>query len=160
MDGGLKQADATDFVCVNRVIAEPWQQCFAVSPVDIGEPEDLLSDEELDFVQGCMDRPFHDWVSQREEEGQDKAWWEVDAIISGSYDGNIFVRRVPDHMSSQDTPIGGNKPTHGDLFRGKSGDGSMGHVGRPPEKKFSGDSAPQVSSVIQVPGKAKAESDE
>ena len=39
VDGGLEQADSTDFVCVNRIIAEPWRQCFAVSPVDIGESE-------------------------------------------------------------------------------------------------------------------------
>ena len=32
VDGGLEQADTTDFVCVNRIIAEPWRQCFAVSP--------------------------------------------------------------------------------------------------------------------------------
>ena len=37
VDGGLEQANTTDFVCVNRIIAEPWRQCFAVSPVDIGE---------------------------------------------------------------------------------------------------------------------------
>ena len=37
VDGVLEHADATDFVCVNCVITEPWQQCFAVSPVDIGE---------------------------------------------------------------------------------------------------------------------------
>ena len=57
VDGGLEQADATDFVGVNRVIAEPWRQSFAVSPVDIGESEDLLSlvsEEELDLVQGYM----------------------------------------------------------------------------------------------------------
>ena len=60
-DGGLEQADTTDFVCVNRIIAEPWWQCFAVSPVDIGESEDLLTQEELDLVQGYMDQPFHDW---------------------------------------------------------------------------------------------------
>ena len=59
VDGGLEQADTTDFVCVNRIIAEPWQQCFAVSPVDIGEPENLLTEEELDLVQGYMDQPFH-----------------------------------------------------------------------------------------------------
>ena len=47
VDGGLEQADTTDFVCVNRIIAEPWQQCFAVSPVDIGESEDLLTEEEF-----------------------------------------------------------------------------------------------------------------
>ena len=41
VDGGLEQAVAADFVCVNRVIVEPWRQCFAVSPVDIGESEDL-----------------------------------------------------------------------------------------------------------------------
>ena len=102
VDGGLEQADTTDFVCVNRIIAEPWQQCFAVSPVDIGESEDLLTEEELDLVQGYMDQPFHDWGNQREGKGQDKAWWEVDSIVSGSYDGNTFVKRVLDHMSSQD----------------------------------------------------------
>ena len=116
VDGGLEQADTTDFVCVDRIIAEPWRQCFAVSPVDIRESEDLLTEEELDPVQGYMDQPFHDWGSQREGEGQDKAWWEVDSIVTGSYDGDTFVRRVLDHMSSQDEPIGGNPPTYGDLF--------------------------------------------
>ena len=153
MDGGLEQADATDFVCVNRVIAEPWRQCLAVSPVDIGELEDLLSDEELDLVQGYMDRPFHDWVAQREEKGQDKAWWEVDAIVSGSYDGNAFIR-----MSSQDEPIGGNPPTYGNFSQGKAREGPMGDFGRPPEPKTSGITTLQVNSVVQVPGKAKAES--
>ena len=51
-------------------------------PGDIGESEDLLSDEELHLVQGYMLRPFHDWVSQQEENGQDKAWQELDAIVS------------------------------------------------------------------------------
>ena len=83
VDGGLEQADATDFVCVKSVILEPWRQCFAVSPVDVAEPEDLSSDEELDLVQGYMDRPCHDWITQREGKGQDKPWWEVDAIVSG-----------------------------------------------------------------------------
>ena len=49
-----------------------------------------------------MDRPFQDWVCQREGKGQDKPWWEVDAIVSGSCDGNTSVRRVLDHMSSWD----------------------------------------------------------
>ena len=120
VDGGLEQADTTDFVCVNRIIAEPWRQCFAVSPVDIGESEDPLTEEELDLVQGYMDQPFHDWGNQREGKGQDKAWWEVDSIVSGSYDGNTFVKRVLDHMSSQDEPTGGNPPTYGDLFRGNT----------------------------------------
>ena len=160
VDGGLEQADTTDFVCVNRIIAEPWQQCFAVSPVDIGESEDLLTEDELDLVQGYMDQRFHDWGNQREGKGQDKAWWEVDSIVSGSYDGNTFVKRVLDHMSSQDEPIGGNPPTYGDLFRGKTRDGPLGHLGRPPEPKPSGVATPQGSSVVQVPGKAKAESDE
>ena len=86
--GGLEQADATDFVCVNRIIAEPWRQCFAVSPVDIRESEDLLTEEELDLVQGYMDQPFHNWGSQRQGKGQDKVWWQVDSIVTGSYDGN------------------------------------------------------------------------
>ena len=33
-----------------------------------------------------MDRPFHDWVMQGEGKAQEKACWEVDAIVSGSYD--------------------------------------------------------------------------
>ena len=49
-------------------------------PRDIGKSEDLFTDEELDLVQRYMDRPFHDWVSQREGKGQDKDWWEVDTI--------------------------------------------------------------------------------
>ena len=159
VDRGLEQADATDFDCVNHVIAGPWRQCFAVSPVDIDEREDLLSDDELNMVQRYMDRPFRDWVTQREGKGQDKAWWESDAIVSGSYDGNTFLRRELDHISSQDEPIGGSPPTYGDLFRDKSRDGPLRHLGRPPEPKKSGIATPQVSSVVQVPGKAKAESD-
>ena len=73
-DGGLERADATDVVCVNRVIAELWRQCFAAPAIDIGESGDLLSDEELDLVQGYMDRSFHDWVTQRGGRGKDKAW--------------------------------------------------------------------------------------
>ena len=160
VDGGLDQADTTEFVFVNRIIAEPWRQCFAVPPVDIGESEDPLTEEELDLVQGYMDQPFHNWGTQREGKGQDKAWWEVDSIVSGSYDGNTFVQRVLDYMSSQDELVGGNQPTYGDLFRGKTRDGPFGHLGRPPEPKPSGVATPQVSSVVQVPGKAKAESDD
>ena len=63
-------------------------------------------------------------------------------------------------MSSQDEPIGGIPPTYGDLFRGKTRDGPLGHLGRLPEPKPSGVATPQVSSVVQVPGEAKAESDE
>ena len=92
VDGGLDQADTTDFMCVNRILAEPWRQCFAVSPVDIGESEDPPTEEELDLVQGYMDQLFHDWGSQREGKGQDKAWWEVDSIVSGSYDGTPSCR--------------------------------------------------------------------
>ena len=130
VDGGPEQADTTDFVCVNRIIAEPWRQCFAVSPVDIGESEDPLTEEELDLVQGYMDQPFHDCGSKREGKGQDKAWWEVDSIVSGSYDGDTFVRRVLDHMPSQDEPISGNPSTYGDLFSGKTRDGPFGPPGK------------------------------
>ena len=84
----------------------------------------------------------------------------MDSIVSGSYDGNTFVQKVLDHMSSQDEQPGGNPPTYGDLFRGKTRDGPLGHLGRPPEPKPSGVATPQVSSVVQVPGKAKAESDD
>ena len=147
-------------MCVNRVIAAPWRQCSAVSPVDIGEWEDLLSDEELDLVQGYMDRSFHDWVTQQEGKGQEEACWEVHGIVSLFYDWNTFVRKVLDHTSSLDEPIGGNQPTYGDLFRDKPGDGLMGHLQRPRERKRSRIATPQLSSVVQVPGKAKAESDE
>ena len=76
------------------------------------------------------------------------------------YDRNTFVTMVLDHMSSQDEQIGGTPPISGDLFHGKARDGPMGHLGRPPEPKASGIATPQVKSVVQVPGKAKAESDE
>ena len=107
-----------------------------------------------------MDRHFHDWVSQREGRGQDKAWWEVDTIICGSYDGTTFVRRVLDHMLSQDEPVGGNPPTYDDLFRGKATDGPMGNFRRPPEPKRSGNHTLHVSPVVLVPIKEEAEADE
>ena len=81
VDGGLEQADTTDFVFVNCVTAGPWRQRFAVSLVHIGESEALLSDEELDLVQAYMDRPFHHWVTRREGEDQDNAWWEVEPSV-------------------------------------------------------------------------------
>ena len=59
--------------------------------------------------------------------GQDKVWLEVDAIVSGSYDRNTFIRRVLDYMSNQDVPIGRSPPTYGDLFWGKARYGPMGH---------------------------------
>ena len=158
VDGGLEQADATDFVCVNRIVAEPWHQWSAVSPVDIGKSEDLRTDKELDLAQGYMDRPFHNWVSPREGKGQEKAWWEVDAITSGFYDGNTFLRGVLDHMSSQDELIGRSPPTYGDLFR--SPKWTAWPLGQTPRAEFAWKPTPQVSSVVQVPGKAKAESDE
>ena len=58
VDGGLEQADATDFVCVICVIAQLWRQCFAVFPVDSGESGDLLSDEELVWLRGIWIDPF------------------------------------------------------------------------------------------------------
>ena len=116
VDGGLEQANTMDVVCVNRLIAEPWRLYFAVSEVDIGKFEDLLSDEELHLVQGYMDGPFHDWISPTEGKGQDKAWSEVDDVVSGSYDRNAFVRTVLDHMFSHDEPMGGNPPAYSELF--------------------------------------------
>ena len=47
-------------------------------------------------------------------------------------------------MSSQGEPIGGSPPTYGYLFRGKTKDGPLGHLGGPPEPKPCGDT-PQVS---------------
>ena len=133
-------------------------RALAISPVDIGESEDLLSDEDL--VQGYMDQPFHNWVTEPRGKGQVTGWREVDTIFSGSYDRDAFARRVLDHMSGQDEPVGGNPPTYCDLFRSKARDGPMGTLGRPPEPKTSGVATPQVSLVVQVPGKAKAESGE
>ena len=42
-------------MCVNRVIAGPLRQCFAISLIHMGDSEDFLSDEELDLVQWYMD---------------------------------------------------------------------------------------------------------
>ena len=61
-------------------------------------------------------------------------------------------------MSSQDEPIGGNPLTYGDLFLGKTRDGPLGYLGRSPEPKPC-EGTPQVSSLVQVPEEAKAESD-
>ena len=63
-------------------------------------------------------------------------------------------------MSSQHEQIGGNPPTYGGVYRRKVRDGLIGHLVRLPEPKASGIANPQVSSVVQVPGKAKAVSDE
>ena len=97
-----------------------------------------------------MGGPFHNWVTEREGKGQDKAWLEVDTIVSGSYHGNTFIRRVLKHMSSQDELVGGNQPTHGDLFRGKARDGPLGHLGRPPEPKKSGLRKMSLISALQI----------
>ena len=51
-------------------------------------------------------------------------------------------------------------PQTSTLFCGKAPDGPMGQVRRPAELETSGIATPQVSSVVRVPGKAKAESDE
>ena len=83
----------------------------------------------------------------------------MDAIVSGSHEGNTFARWVIDQISSQDEPIGPNPPTYGDLFRRKARDGPMSHLGRSLEPNTSGIANPQISSVVQVPSKAKAESD-
>ena len=47
-----------------------------------------------------------------------------------------------------------------DLLRGKAQGKLMRHLKRPPELKTSGVATPQVSSVVQVRGQAKAESNE
>ena len=61
---------------------------------------------------------------------------------------------------SLDEPVGGNPPTYGDIFGGKARDKPIAHRGRPREVKSSRSNTPQVSPVVQVPGKAKAESKE
>ena len=58
VDGGLDQADTTDFVCVNRIIAQPWRQCFAGPPVDIGESEDPLTERSWIWFRGIWISPF------------------------------------------------------------------------------------------------------
>ena len=50
----------------------------------------------------------------------------MDAIISSFYDRNTFVKRLHDHVCSQDGPIGGSPATYSDLFCGRSRDGPMG----------------------------------
>ena len=145
---------------LNKVVLPAGESVYQDAKGQPMPSKDPFTEEEWDLVQGYMDQPFHDWGNQREGKGQDRAWWEVDSIVSGSYEGNTFVQRVLDHLSSQDEPIGGNPSTYGDLFQGKPRDGPLGHLGRPPEPKASGVATPQVSSVVQVPGKAKAESDD
>ena len=63
-------------------------------------------------------------------------------------------------MSRQDEPVHRKPRTYRDLLSGKTRDGPIGHLGRPPEPEPSAQGTPQVSSVVQVPGKAKGESDE
>ena len=58
VDGSLDQADTTDFVCVNRIVAEPWRQRFAVSPVDIGESEDPSQKRRWIWFRGICISPF------------------------------------------------------------------------------------------------------
>ena len=84
----------------------------------------------------------------------------MDAIFFGSSDKRTFVRRVLDHISSQDDPVGRNPPSYGDPFRGKARDGPMGYFRRPAEPKMSGVANPQVSSMDQVPSTDRAESHE
>ena len=62
-------------------------------------------------------------------------------------------------MSSQGEPVGGNPTTYGDLFCDKARDGPIGHSERLPLPATSGVATPEVSSVFQVPGKPKPESD-
>ena len=81
--------------------------------------------------------------------------WELDGIVPGYYDKNAFLKRVFEHMSRQDQPVGGNPPTYGNLFQGKARDGPIGHLGRRPELKQRGNVFPLVSSVVQGPRKAK-----
>ena len=80
-DQGPEQADATDFVCVNPIIADPRWQCVAVSPVDIRELKDLLSDEELELFRGYMDRSFHACVSQREGKRKPVGRWTPMSLV-------------------------------------------------------------------------------
>ena len=148
LDGGREQANATYFVCVNCLKAEPWRQCFVVSPMNIEESGDLLPDLVLDLVKGYMSPRLHDWVSQREGRGQDKAWWEVVSILSGSYDRNTVAGRVLEHMSSREEAVYGNPATHGVLFHVKARIGPIGYLGRPPEPKLSRNDTRRVRSVV------------
>ena len=63
-------------------------------------------------------------------------------------------------MSSRDEPISRKLPTCGDLFEDKARDRQIGHLGRSPELRARANDTPQVCSVVPVPGRAKAESDE
>ena len=72
VDRGWEQADTTDLACVKHVIVYAWRQCFAVSPVDVRESEDLLADEELDLVEGCMGRPLMTGQASEREQARIK----------------------------------------------------------------------------------------
>ena len=63
-------------------------------------------------------------------------------------------------MSGQDEQIGGNPAHLQSPVPGKARYWPTSHFKRPTEPKLSGNDTPRLSSVVQVPGKAKAESDE
>ena len=83
----------------------------------------------------------------------------MDTTGSGSYDGTAFVKRVLDHIASQEDPPGGNPPTYAAL-QGKARQQLIVHKSKAPELKEGIIDTPQVSSVVRVPGKAKAAIDD
>jgi len=157
VDGSLDQEGSQDSWCVNRIVAEPWRLCFAATPEELEEPVDRLSDEEILMIQGYMDRPFHDQVQEGDAKAREKAWWQVDNIVSGAFEGNTFIRRVSDHMAEQDEPVGANPPTYGDIYRTRGRDGPIQVRGLPP---VDAPREPHVSSVVQVPPETKTQAEE
>ena len=58
MDGGLEQADTTDFVCVNRIIAEPWRQRLRFPRLTSENPRTSSLKRSWTWFRGIWISPF------------------------------------------------------------------------------------------------------
>ena len=162
VDGGLDQADTTDFVCVNRIIAEPGGNAlrFPLLTSKNRTPKTPSLRRSGIWFRGIWISPFTTGETSVRAKARTKPGgkWTQSSLVPMT--GTPSYRGCWITCPAKTSPPGGNPPTYGDLFRGKTRNGPLGHLGRPPEPKASGVATPQVSSVVQVPGKAKAESDD
>ena len=167
VDGSLLDELAADVRIVVRVVAEPMRYMFAAPSQEADqytEKRDDLTADELDAVLRYMHNPIHDIRSANGGKDETK-WWEDDSIALGAFDGNAFVRRVPDHRADQDEPRGGNPPTYGDVYQTKCGNHRPSGPPRDPRAlhpeqdhvHLSQDT--HVRSMVQVLAKAKALAD-
>ena len=154
VSGCQAHQDEADVYNINRIQAEPWRAMFHAPDLeqDLGLDDGLnLGEEDWENVHGYISSPLHEWAAAKGGAKRPQDWWEMEAIVTGTFDGNTFVRRVLDHWADQDEPVGQNPPTYGDVFR------TRGRVaGKPSPSQSEG---PQVRSVVQVPTKAKESAD-